>query len=103
MNNYYSVLTFYLRMLFRWNYLDRCILETPESGFGVDFCRTPVSCDMCRDVRDIDDVHVSQLSWQDFYREYAETDRPIVIRNATLDWPAMSVLDFNWLRDAYLR
>ena len=24
---------------YRWNYLDRCILETPESGYGVDFCR----------------------------------------------------------------
>ena len=68
---------------YRWNYLDRCILETPESGYGVDFCRqvsegfirkqshetfrTPVNCDTCRHVRRIDEVHVSEISWEEFY------------------------------------
>ena len=34
---------------------------------------------------------------------YADTGRPVVIRNATLDWPAMSELTFQWLKAAYLR
>ena len=28
----------------------RCIMETPESGYGVDFCREPVDCNVCSDV-----------------------------------------------------
>jgi len=87
---------------YRWNYLDRCILETPESGFGVDFCRTPVDCSMCNDVRKIDEVHVSDLPWETFYSRYADTSRPVVIRNASIDWPAMKILDYQWLRDAYM-
>jgi len=87
---------------YRWNYLDRCILETPESGYGVDFCRTPVSCEICRDVKAIDEIHVSQLTWQKFYKNYADKNRPLVIRNATLDWPAMSELRYSWIKDAYL-
>ena len=57
---------------------------------------------MCEDVRHVDEVHVSELSWDTFYRRYADTGRPVVIRNASLDWPAMEVLDFPWLRKAYL-
>ena len=37
------------------------------------------------------------------YARYADTGRPVVIRNATLDWPAMSQLSFQWLKAAYLR
>ena len=87
---------------YRWNAMDRCIMETPDEGYGVDFCRVPSSCDMCRDVVSIDEVHVSDLTWQHFYEDYAETGRPLVIRNATLDWPAMSRLNFEWIREAYL-
>jgi len=87
---------------YRWNYLDRCILETPESGYGVDFCRTPVNCDTCRHVRRIDEVHVSEISWEEFYSGYADIGRPLIIRNATLHWPIMTQLTFEWLKKAYL-
>ena len=31
--------------------MTRCILETPEPhGYGVDFCRVPVDCEICSDV-----------------------------------------------------
>ena len=33
---------------------------------------------------------------------YAYSVRPMVIRNATLDWPAMEKLNFPWLKEAYL-
>ena len=77
-------------------------METPDEGYGVDFCIIPSSCDMCRDVRTVDQVHVSHMSWQKFYQHYAETGRPLVIRNATLDWPAMTQLNYDWIRRAYL-
>ena len=81
--------------------------------------RTPVNCDTCRHVRQIDEVHVSELSWETFYSgwvvdiiptisllhsflRYADIGRPLIIRNASLDWPIMSQLSFEWLKHAYL-
>jgi len=89
---------------YRWNHMDRCIIETPDDGggYGVDFCRVPVDCKICRDVDKIDEFHVSELTVDMFQQHYAYSDRPVVIRNATLHWPAMQVLNFQWLKEAYL-
>ena len=88
---------------YRWNYLDRCILETPEdTGVGVDFCRVPVDCDMCRSVDKIDEVHVDDLSVEEFEARYAYSSRPLVVRNASLAWAAMDVLNYQWLKNIYL-
>ena len=47
---------------YRWNYVDRCIMETPDtSGYGVDFCRVPVNCDVCRDVDHVEEWHVDEI------------------------------------------
>ena len=100
----------------------RCILETPEThGYGVDFCRVPVDCDICSDVsifyapisllplqepknihctiwmvwcaqvREIEEVHVSDLSIELFEERYAYTHRPLVVRNASIFWEALQV------------
>ena len=97
----------------------RCILETPEThGYGVDFCRVPVDCDICSDVniyallslscknqtiftllmdgsgvqvREIEEVHVSDLSVELFEERYAYTHRPLVVRNASIFWEALQV------------
>ena len=57
---------------------------------------------MCSGVDKIDEYHVSELTVDKFQQIYADSDRPVVIRNATLDWPAMEKLNFGWLREAYL-
>merc|ERR1719391_1766696 len=42
---------------YRWDYMQRCILETPEAhGNGVDFCRNPVDCNECKDIHHVDEV-----------------------------------------------
>ena len=38
-----------------------------------------------------------------FVKRYAEIGRPLVIRNATLNWKMMTELNFQWLKKAYLR
>ena len=83
--------------------MNRCIIETLDesNGYGVDFCRVPVDCRVCKDVDKIDEYHVSELTVDMFQHLYAYTARPVVIRNATLHWPAMKVLDFQWLKEAY--
>ena len=86
---------------YRWNYHDRCILEPvdDDTGFGVDFCRIPVNCDMCRDVEKVDEEHVEDLSVEEFEAKYAYRNRPLVVRNASLNWPAMNDLNYKWLKD----
>ena len=34
---------------------------------------------------------------------YAHSKIPLVVRNATLHWPAMDTLDYYWIKDVYLR
>ena len=65
--------------------------------------RTPVNCEICMDVDKIEEYHVSELTVDMFQEKYASSDRPVVIRNATLNWPAMEVLDYDWLKKAYLK
>ena len=50
----------------------------------------------------VDEYHVSELTVEMFQYLYAYPARPVVIRNATLHWPAMKVLDFQRLEEAYL-
>jgi len=87
---------------YRWDSKHRCILESPDkSGYGVDFCRIPADCNSCRDISSVDEIHINDLSIDLFYDKYAYSNRPLVVRNATLHWPAMEVLDYYWLKDAY--
>jgi len=88
---------------YRWNYVDRCIMETPESnGYGVDFCRTPVDCSSCQNVDKIDEISVENLSVDLFEGRYAYTSRPLIVRNASINWDLMEVLNYHWLKDIYL-
>lgn len=88
---------------YRWNYLDRCILETPmPDGYGVDFCRHPADCNICSQVSQIDEISVDDMSVELFEAGYAYTSRPLVVRNATLHWDIMQVMDYDWLKQQYL-
>eukprot|EP00088_Acartia_fossae_P003714 TRINITY_DN1158_c0_g1_i1.p1 TRINITY_DN1158_c0_g1~~TRINITY_DN1158_c0_g1_i1.p1 ORF type:complete len:323 (+),score=35.70 TRINITY_DN1158_c0_g1_i1:201-1169(+) len=88
---------------YRWDYNNRCIMESPNAdGYGVDFCRLPADCSLCSDIHEIDEVHVSDITHQDFSEKYAYSSRPLVVRNASLHWKAMKDLDYYWLKDQYL-
>ena len=42
-------------------------------------------------VREIEEVHVSDLSVELFEERYAYTHRPLVVRNASIFWEALQV------------
>ena len=63
--------------------------------------RIPADCRTCEDISSIDEVHVNDLHVDLFYHKYAYSNRPLVVRNATLHWPAMDTLDYYWLKKAY--
>ena len=45
----------------------------------------------CPQVREIEEVHVSDLSIELFEERYAYTHRPLVVRNASIFWEALQV------------
>jgi len=88
---------------YRWDYNNRCIKESPNSdGYGVDFCRLPADCSVCKDVTQIDDIHINRITMQQFAEGYAYSSRPLVVRNASLHWRAIKELNYHWLKDIYL-
>jgi len=85
---------------YRWNYEGKCIID--EGYFAGGFCRAPLPCS-CGDIDKIDEVHIDDMTEVLFMEKYAYSNRPVVVRNATLDWKAMEVLDYDWLKSTYLR
>jgi len=87
---------------YRWDWKDRCIIEAEENGYGKDDCRIPVDCDICKDIHVIDEIKIDDLTIDKFEKKYADSNNPLVVRNASLEWKALKVLDYNWIRNAYL-
>ena len=87
---------------YRWDPMGNCIIEYGNDGYGVDYCRPPIDCEICKDVNVIDDVSVDNLSIEEFEEKYANSNRPVVVRNASLGWKAKRVINYEWLRKLYL-
>lgn len=85
---------------YRWNYEDKCIID--EGYFAGGFCRAPLNCS-CIDVNRIDEITLNDINEKIFEERYAYSNRPVVIRNATLDWQAMGIMSYDWLKREYLR
>jgi len=89
---------------YRWDYQQKCIMESPNAnGYGVDFCRIPADCGICAGVKKIQEFHVNDLTVEMFQEKFAYSSVPIVVRNASLHWKAMKVLDYYWLKEEYLK
>jgi len=85
---------------YRWNYLEKCIIN--PGNFAGGYCRTPMEC-TCKDVEEIDDISMAEMTPQVFKDKYLRTNRPVIVRNVSLDWEAMKVLDFSWLKAEYTK
>jgi len=71
-------------------------------GIHLSCDRAPLPC-TCGDIDQIDEVHIDDITEDLFMDKYAYSNRPVVVRNATLDWKAMGVLDYDWLKSTYLK
>ena len=103
---------------YRWNYLERCIIDdgTFAGGYcryiqskqrfcsGLSFCsskfRAPKKC-TCGDVDKIDDVDFAEMTEELYNDRYAATNRPVIIRNISSEWAAMTTVDYDWLKEQY--
>ena len=71
---------------------------------GLSFCssdfRAPKKC-TCVDVDKIDDVDFAEMTEELYNERYAATNRPVIIRNISSEWAAMTTVDYDWLKEQY--
>lgn len=76
---------------------DTCLLPTNE--LYQDMFRPPVDCGVCEDVETVDIVN--NLKKEEFLEKYAYTGRPVIIRNGSKDWSALSHFSFAFFKNVY--
>ena len=78
----------------------RCLLSE-VSPFGEAV--TPiVDCSICEGVREAPRLP-SNLSMDDFIRNYAYTSRPILVEGAVSNWSALGVFSYDYFKSLYMR
>ena len=79
------------------------VLSTPcllDSNHVTDELYRPrVDCSMCRDVQSVPEER--NLSQNKFYTQYAFTGRPVLVKQAILNWTAMSHFSFKFFQKLY--
>lgn len=76
---------------------DHCLV--PVHFMYVELFRPPVDCSMCEDLDSVDVV--TNLTKSEFVEKYAYTGRPVLIRNGTKDWRALSHFSFDFFKKIY--
>lgn len=76
---------------------ESCFYPYPE--IILDMFRPPVNCSICRNVHGVEKL--SNLTPDEFYRKYAYTARPVVIKDGTKGWTAEKVFSFDYFRGIY--
>ena len=75
----------------------RCALDT--SIFLTEIGRPLVNCDMCRNLQEVPTER--NITIEDFRSKYAYSSVPVLIKDATRDWTAMSTFSFDYFKELY--
>ena len=76
---------------------ESCFYPYPE--IILDMFRPPVNCSICRNVHGVEKL--SNLTKEEFFKNYAYTSRPVVIKDGTKDWSAQKVFSFDYFKGVY--
>jgi hypothetical protein len=71
----------------------------PAHEVYLDLFRPPVDCSICKDVDTVDVV--TNLTKEEFVEKYAYTGRPVLIRNGSNNWSALSHFSFQFFKNIY--
>lgn len=77
---------------------DKCYVALPDTIARA--FRPMQSCNFCKDVVTVDSVY--NLSPDEFEQKYAYNGRPVVVKDATINWTAPQVFDFKYFKQLYL-
>ncbi|KAL3876866.1 hypothetical protein ACJMK2_034649 [Sinanodonta woodiana] len=75
----------------------RCVIE--NNGFMVEIARPPLNCDVCRDLYTF--PVEKEISQERFLEKYAYTSIPVLIKDATKNWTAMSTFSYHFFKELY--
>ena len=74
-----------------------CLVE--NNIISEEVYRPRMNCDMCRDIVNVPEE--KDLSPETFYEKYSFTGRPVLVKEATSNWTAMSHFNFSFFRQLY--
>lgn len=84
-------------LLFDYMISTQCLVE--NNIFTDEVYRPKVNCDMCRDIVGVPEEW--NISPEKFYEKYSFTGRPVLVKEATANWTAMSHFNFSFFRQLY--
>lgn len=71
----------------------------PKFETMIDIFRPPHSCDLCRNLEEIE--RRSNITREEFEEKYAYTNRPVIITDAMKNWLALEKFDFEFFQLLY--
>lgn len=80
-------------------YESRCLVE--NNGFLIEVARPPVSCSMCKDLKSVPIEY--NISTEEFVAKYAYSSIPVLIKDATSSWSAMTKFNFHYFKNLYTK
>lgn len=70
-----------------------------NNGFLMEIARPLMNCEICRDFRAV--PIEENITTEKFMEKYAYSGLPVLIKNATQSWTAMSNFSFHFFKDLY--
>lgn len=80
-------------------YESRCLVE--NNGFLIEVARPPVPCSMCKDLKSVPIEY--NITTEEFVSKYAYTSIPVLIKDATSSWSAMTKFNFHYFKNLYTK
>ena len=92
-------LSLFMFPIFKMVTMSTCLLSD-LMPFGDVVAAPFINCDMCRGL--LGAPRLSNLSKDDFIRNYAYTGRPILVEGAALNWSAVQTFSYDYFKSLYL-
>lgn len=77
----------------------RCLFE--NGGFTMEVARPLTNCDCCRNLQQFPIER--NISHEDFVKKYAYSAVPVLIKDATTNWTAMTNFSFDFFKNLYTK
>ena len=75
------------------------VCAVSNNGFFIEIARPLTHCEMCRDLKAV--PIEDNLTTEKFIEKYAYSAVPVLVKNATQNWTAMSTFSFHFFKELY--
>ena len=99
---YYSVIVAVLAVvafLYYQTMDPRCAISS--NLLLLELARPAVSCDVCKDMKQVPTVDGDTFTKEKFLKDYAYNGIPLLIKGGAKNWTALDTFSFNYLKELY--